>query len=35
MYELPGIGIALLLIIGDEVLSVPEWRVELAAGDND
>ncbi len=35
MDELPGIGVALLILIADEVLSLPEWRLELAAGSND
>lgn len=35
MDELPGIGLSLLVLLSDEVLSLPEWRQELASGGND
>ncbi|GAB2804484.1 hypothetical protein GCM10027091_40890 [Streptomyces daliensis] len=35
MQELPGIGLLILTLLSDEVLTVPQWRLELAAGDND
>lgn len=35
MDELPGIGVIILITISDEVLSLPDWRQELAAGGND
>lgn len=34
MNELPGLPL-LLGLLSDEVLTLPDWRAELVAGDND
>ena len=35
MGELPGLGHGLLIVLTDEVIELPEWRLELATGGND
>ncbi|ELS50801.1 hypothetical protein STVIR_8231 [Streptomyces viridochromogenes Tue57] len=34
MDELPGL-LGVVLLLSDEILSLPEWRQELTEGDND
>jgi len=35
MDELPAIGVGVLILIADEVVSLPQWRQELVTGGED